>query len=175
MTYQSHLAWAAGAACVAWGYRQGIPDSSQDILLLSGWIAFALIGGLLPDIDHPQSWLGRRIPLIPTLLYKTTGHRGATHSALAIMLTVAATWFAMMNLGVNYAYTELAVLGLAIGYTAHLAGDMLSNRGIPFFWPCPVRIGIPLCRTGSAAERLMTIGFIFLSGGVTYYLLEKQV
>jgi len=45
----------------------------------------AVIGSLLPDVDHPQSWVGRRTRPISTALAATLGHRGVTHSALALI------------------------------------------------------------------------------------------
>src|SRR4051812_14632718 len=48
-------------------------------------VALAVFGALLPDIDHPQSWVGRRIRPVSTALAAALGHRGITHSALAVV------------------------------------------------------------------------------------------
>ena len=45
--------------------------------------AMALCAGtLLPDIDHPGSYMGKRIKFISKVANKTLGHRGGTHSLL---------------------------------------------------------------------------------------------
>ncbi|VEB43121.1 Inner membrane protein ydjM [Chromobacterium violaceum] len=51
------------------------------VLLLAGGLA----GSLLPDIDHPKSWLGRRIPFLSRPISYLFGHRGITHSLLAVV------------------------------------------------------------------------------------------
>ena len=37
-------------------------------------VALAIVGALLPDIDHPSSWIGRRLRLISLPLAATFGH-----------------------------------------------------------------------------------------------------
>lgn len=45
--------------------------------------AMALCAGtLLPDIDHPGSYMGKRNKFISKVANKTLGHRGGTHSLL---------------------------------------------------------------------------------------------
>lgn len=171
MTYQSHLAWAAGAAVSVWSFRYGFGGFPGLLPELVAFMFAAIVGGMLPDIDHPQSWLGRRIPLIPSLLFKTTGHRGATHSMLAIVLTTGATGYGVLQFDVAYTIAEAAAIGMFVGYLSHLAGDFVSNRGIPVFWPSKKRFGIPLCSTGSAGERVATIVIIFLCGAATLAIL----
>ncbi len=39
-------------------------------------LALAIGGALLPDIDHPHSWVGRRARLISDPLATMIGHRG---------------------------------------------------------------------------------------------------
>ena len=52
--------------------------------------AMALCAGtLLPDIDHPGSYMGKRIKFISKVANKTLGHRGGTHSLLFAGLVYA--------------------------------------------------------------------------------------
>ncbi len=48
-------------------------------------LALETAGSLLPDIDHPQSSVGRRASMIARPLAATIGHRGMTHSILAVI------------------------------------------------------------------------------------------
>ena len=48
-------------------------------------LGLATIGAMLPDIDHPSSWIGRRLRLISRPLAATFGHRGVTHSMVAVL------------------------------------------------------------------------------------------
>jgi membrane-bound metal-dependent hydrolase YbcI (DUF457 family) len=49
-------------------------------------LALVGIGSLIPDIDHPQSWVGLRLPVISRPLVAMAGHRGITHSLLAVIV-----------------------------------------------------------------------------------------
>ena len=112
-----------------------------------GGTALAVFGALLPDIDHPQSWVGRRTRPVSTALAASLGHRGVTHSALAVVLLV----MLLLHGGLRHA----SVAALAVGYLSHLAADMLTPRGLRLAWPLRPVWGIPLCRTGSPMEALI--------------------
>jgi inner membrane protein len=109
-------------------------------------VALGLVigGSLLPDIDHPKSWVGRRLPVIVRPLAATLGHRGVTHSILAVL----ACLFVLRWHGVRRAFVD----PLVVGYLSHLAADLLTSSGLRLAWPLPRRFAIPLCKTGSAAE-----------------------
>lgn len=158
MTYQSHLAWAAAAGLLFWPYAP--PDDMDSGRIFAFWMALASLGGLLPDIDHPKSWLGRLIPVLPELLFRTTGHRGWTHSLFALALYAGAVWSLFMILYGVVALAHLMALGAALGFGSHLLGDFITNRGVPLLWPLADRIGAPVCTTGSPTERTLTIGVV---------------
>jgi hypothetical protein len=39
-------------------------------------LGLATLGSLLPDFDHPSSWVGRRVPVISRPVVAIPGHRG---------------------------------------------------------------------------------------------------
>lgn len=166
MTYQSHLVWAI-AAGVIW-YPHAAPQTLDQAAALVVWLALAAFGGLLPDVDHPHSRIGRLVPFVPTLLYRTTGHRGATHSLLATWL-VGLAGYAAGTYGWGEPWGRFAAEALVAGYLAHLAGDFLTNRGIALLWPLDTRLGVSLTHTGSRTERGLT-SVIILGGLVLGYL-----
>ncbi len=110
-------------------------------------LALAVIGALLPDIDHPGSWVGRRSRPVSTAVAAILGHRGVTHSAVAVL--------GLAVLLAHAGYRRPAVSALATGYLSHLAADMLTPRGLRLAWPLRRRWALPLCRTGSPAEALI--------------------
>src|SRR4051794_18405218 len=103
--------------------------------------ALAVIGALLPDIDHPQSWVGRRTRPLSTALAAAFGHRGITHSAVAVAALVALLLYA--------GYRHATVAALAVGYLSHLVADMLTPRGLRLAWPSRRGWGPPPCPPGS--------------------------
>jgi inner membrane protein len=113
------------------------------------YLALAVAGSLLPDVDHPNSWVGRRSRPISTAVAAALGHRGLTHSAVAVVGLVALLLHAGSRQGM--------VSALAVGYLSHLAADMLTPRGLRLAWPLRRSWGLPLCRTGSPMETTIVI------------------
>jgi inner membrane protein len=115
-------------------------------------LALAIGGSLLPDIDHPHSWVGRRVRVISRPLAAALGHRGVTHSILAVL--------ACGLLLRRHGFSRTIVDPLVVGYLSHLAADLLTVNGLRLAWPLRRRFAIPLCRTGSAAEPMIVAGLL---------------
>jgi inner membrane protein len=117
-------------------------------------LGLAALGALLPDIDHPASWVGRRTRPFSALVAALCGHRGLTHSTLA---AAAAVWLLLAG---------GPAAPLAVGYLSHLAGDFLTPRGLPLAWPLKRRWALPLLRAGSALEPLLVGALLLLAVAV---------
>jgi len=102
-------------------------------------LAGGLAGSLLPDIDHPQSWLGRRFFFVSIPLSMLIGHRGATHSAMALFFALAGAWVFASAAGTAGGLASAFSGALCAGYASHLAADWLTPAGIPLLWPNPCR------------------------------------
>jgi inner membrane protein len=120
------------------------------------YLGLAVAGSLLPDVDHPKSWVGRRCRPVSTAIASVLGHRGITHSAIAVVGLVAV----LLRAG----YRQGAVDALAVGYLSHLAADMLTPQGLRLAWPLRGTWGLPLCRTGSPMEGVVVLALICLVG-----------
>ena len=118
----------------------------------AGGLALAATGSLLPDIDHPQSWVGRRLRLLSRIIAAVFGHRGITHSAVAVVGVIA--------LLAHFGGQRAGVSAVAIGYLSHLAADMLTPRGLRLAWPLRRVWSVPICRTGSAMEPLIVMTLV---------------
>lgn len=118
-------------------------------------LAAAALGALLPDIDHPKSWAGRKLKIISVPLAYVVGHRGVTHSLVAVLAGMAA----LVTLGLDWVAAPLV-----IGYLSHLAADGLTPSGVPLLWPLKRRFSLNLCRTGSMGETVI-VALIALAGG----------
>ncbi len=138
------------------GYAQlrGLPIHPEAILIAGA-------SSLLPDIDHPKSTFGRLVPFLSYPISAVFGHRGITHSFFAILAGIIIL--------MKYGYQTEYVAAIVVGYLSHLAGDMMTNSGVPLFWPVKSRIALPLFSTGGAVEWLVRIGLIAL----LFWLLAK--
>ena len=134
------------------------------LLHLSPWnpvsLALALGGSLLPDIDHPASWVGRRSQPVSTVISGVFGHRGITHSALAVV--------ALVTLLGHGGYSRSITAAFAVGYLSHLAADMLTPRGLRLAWPLRKAWSVPVYNTGSPAEAAVVAGICVLGGCVVF-------
>jgi len=151
----SHV--VVGIAAWAWAAPHlGLP--SFDPIAL----ALATTGSLLPDIDHPHSWVGRRVWMISRPLAAMIGHRGLTHSIVAVLVCcLLLRW---------HGVSRAVLAPLTVGYLSHLGADLLTPAGLRLAWPLPRRYAIPLCRTGSAGEVAIVAGLMVWIGMTTLRL-----
>lgn len=84
------------------------------------------LGVLLPDIDTPESKIGRKIPILPEILNRTIGHRTLTHSILFIM---------GMALFLGLFLEPTFALAISMGCLFHITLDLFSGGGIALFYP----------------------------------------
>ena len=122
--------------------------------------AVAAAGSLLPDIDHPKSQIanirvGRIKPLLPVALVVSAlvGHRGVTHSLIAVVALLALLIAYTANSGMA---AHAHVAALVIGYLSHIAGDSLTPSGVPLLWPRSKTYSVKMFRTNSIIETIIT-------------------
>lgn len=153
MMASSHL--VVGAA--AWLFASSKLGLAFDPVALG----VAAVGALAPDIDHPRSALGRLLRPVSTVVSFVFGHRGVTHSALAVL---ACAW-----LLTAYGAQNSLLLPFLVGYVSHLAGDLLTPAGLPLLWPLKRRrtFSFPVMKTGGFSEQVVaTVLGSFLIAGV---------
>ncbi|WP_175615811.1 metal-dependent hydrolase [Piscibacillus halophilus] len=131
-------------------------------------------GSLLPDIDEPKSYIGRRSFGIAKYVNDKYGHRGITHSL-----------FAWVFISLIYViYPSPLSLGISLGYLFHLLGDLFSIRSIPFLAPFSTHyFKLPFTyRTGSITEDILLyififllLYFVFILGELHIYLIQSTV
>lgn len=104
------------------------------------FIPLAVLGSLLPDVDHENSKINRMMPLtrwIPTLFK----HRGFFHSI-----------FPAIGIWALFHFTGYDIIGipLAVGYLAHLLSDCLTRMGCNLLYPITtLRIRGPIMTNGA--------------------------
>lgn len=83
-------------------------------------ISSSVIGAVLPDIDHPDSHVGRRHRVASSVINSATGHRGFFHSPLCL---------AILYFGMKYLY--MLLMGSAIGkiFESFLMWALLALSG----------------------------------------------
>jgi inner membrane protein len=119
------------------------------------FVGLAVVGALVPDLDHPKSRLTHALPPVTWLLNKvlvrlskaifyatrtdrdykdTNGHRGFTHTPVfAAVVAVGVT--TGMEATSAHRFAVLVGAALGAGCLAHICGDSLTNSGVPWLWP----------------------------------------
>ncbi len=161
---------ALGGATAALLVAGALPAGAAPAWLAAGAGA---LGGLLPDVDHPGSFLGKRVPLVSDAVHALFGHRGATHGLLAAAAFSLASWWAAARLlaalppGVAGGAAPWGVaLCFLAGYLSHLLLDMLNPQPVPLLWPLPRRFRLPVppvVVTGDALEAWLVRPLLLLT------------
>ena len=111
----------------------GIFASILGINILADYrlIPIIIFAALLPDIDHPKSIIGRMFLPISKSINRRFGHRTITHSLIVwILLTALISAFQAA-----YFPTIKVAQIFCLAYGSHLLFDMVTQQGIPLFYP----------------------------------------
>jgi membrane-bound metal-dependent hydrolase YbcI (DUF457 family) len=134
MMGRSHAATGAAAVVLV------APHQPWPVLAAAATVGAA--AALLPDLDIESSTVSNSLGPVTRLLSRVValvsgGHRGGTHSLLALVLVTYTTFLA----GLPPPYARAII----VGYAAHLLGDLLTGNGIPLLWPLVRRRqGLPI-------------------------------
>ncbi|MFO8069506.1 MAG: metal-dependent hydrolase [Alkalibacterium sp.] len=140
---------------------------STDSLTIGNVIALG-IGSLLPDIDHPKSFIGNRTRGVSDGISMVFGHRGLLHSIVGVIFFLLASQFILSSFQqpLEWAYWFTA------GYIAHLVEDSFSKTGVAWLQPVynkRIQFGFKLIyyKTGKMSE---TVLFLAACAGLFYQL-----
>ncbi len=130
MTAEGHLFFSI--ACAVFAKNAELTP----VLAQGDWwhiVPSAVLTCLLPDIDHPKSFLGQRLSWISKPVARAFGHRGFTHSLLAV-------------------FGALTLFYLKVPDSWIVPADALQGAGAGLSQPHPRRYAHP--RRGAAAVAL---------------------
>lgn len=143
MNYKTHV---NGGALVGLYISSQIPNNH--ILPTSIFLGGTLIGSLLPDIDHKNSYIGQKVKGVSKAINKLAGHRKLFHAPLV--------YFFLYSIIIGMLTQKLylaGVIGLFCGILSHLILDSLTIGGLPWFYPfSKTRFCLGKIRTNSNIE-----------------------
>ncbi|CBJ81672.1 putative LexA regulated gene, SOS response [Xenorhabdus bovienii str. Jollieti] len=166
MTAEGHLLFSVASLILA-HQLEITPEIAQGdwLHMLPG----VLLASLLPDIDHPSSTLGRLFRFISIPIARLCGHRGFTHSLLALGVGII---LFQAEIPSGWPIPTDFFHAMIVGYISHLIADMLTPAGIPLLWPLRIRFCIPILR---GKERKKAERFIAVLVLVIAILLPHQI
>jgi inner membrane protein len=128
------------------------------------------IGTIFPDIDEPESYIGRKLPIFSNILAIFIEHRGITHLLIIPLLLLIFNYYLVEDI-----YTKIVIYAFAIGIFCHDCGDLFTKGGIRgFFYPLLPTTTIGLLprqlrfRTGSVVEYFFII--LLLVTNILFFL-----
>lgn len=135
------------------------------------WVGAAVgaFGGLLPDIDDPNTTVGHVLPFFSYPLNKLFGHRSYTHTLwFAVIMGILTKWLSTSYIVPylhSFMFKELfmsvtvntIVLPLVMGIMTHLALDSTTQTGIYPLLPIKWQLRGPVV-TGSYTDYAIAMG-----------------
>lgn len=146
-------------------------DITTSPILTITYLTCSVIGSLLPDIDHPESKVGRKVKPISKIINKAFGHRGATHAPIVIG-SITLILLTLSSVFLWNRVADAAILGTFIGAISHVALDTLNKGGTPLLYPIKKgKFNILNIGTGGKIESGV---YLVLLVSFTYFL-NKQI
>jgi len=139
MMFKTHLAFGVLMALLAVQILQPTNPWLFGLLIV--------IASSLPDIDTPDSKIGRKVKVIGWIFE----HRGFFHSLAACFLFSVLTYAITKN-----TFYSIAFL---IGYGSHLLMDSITKEGVMPFFPLRFRLR-GFFRTGHLLEFVVFVGMV---------------
>ena len=135
------------------------------------WLAVpvCLFAALLPDIDHRNSKIGRKMSITSRLVELVFNHRGVIHSLAAAVAFFVVIMVASYSFGFSLTYGYAFLLG----YASHLVLDSLNPRGVAWLAPFAKHRVRSHVRTNSLWELaiLVAIGGLAIANAAKLLLL----
>ncbi|SFC21574.1 metal-dependent hydrolase [Clostridium uliginosum] len=143
MNYKTHINGGILAGLYITSQMQSI-----NILPTAIFLGSSIIGSLLPDIDHKNSYIGKRVKPVSKVINKLAGHRKLFHSPILYLVLYIGSMSVVTNkLGLNFLF------GLFLGIFSHLFLDSLTVGGLPWFYPISKkRFSLAHIKTNSQLE-----------------------
>ena len=129
------------------------PDIPPSVIIMGT----SILGALAPDIENVHSIVGRRFPIISSILNMVFGHRGLLHSPLFL----AFLWFVLARIPIGQYRTIFYV-----GYASHLLQDLFTSGGIPLFFPIHRKVRLSPFDTGGIMDYVITFIFIAILNSI---------
>ena len=175
MDYKNHLKTGAiaGILVISSLYRD-VSIGLSEIIIYSTGIA---LGSALPDIDHPGSFLARKLNIFGKLISKIFSHRGFTHSIIFIISLIL-----IKNIGKTFfdypdsQLFEYGFLGIIVGSSMHIFMDLFVGNGTKLFFPLyNKKVYIAKMKSGTKIEGIFIKLVLIVLAVVLLYYHDKLI
>lgn len=134
MTVSTHISTALAITTSSMLGLHYFEIYTMDPKYIAPFMLSVAIGSTFPDIDEPESWIGRRTIIISNIIKLIFGHRGMTHTIISSIFIFILAYIASKYLMIGVTGNYIAI-GFAIGWFLHSIGDAHTKGGVPLFLP----------------------------------------
>lgn len=115
------------------------PYTPEQFIIAGAFMGACTVGSLLPDIDHQNSLISKKMKLTSKIVSSLFEHRGVTHAPL-IHAFILGILYLTINIYLSeyvfVSYICKALLsGLYLGILTHIILDLLTIKGVPLLFP----------------------------------------
>jgi len=136
MMGRTHKYGGFATGVVASAYLIPQPYTTESFIMGGLLIGTAMVGSLIPDIDHKNSTMGRKHKITSSVVNGLFGHRGITHAPFFHFAVLAILFYlSTLITGPIQPFVVACVFGLMLGILSHLLLDIITVDGIPLFYP----------------------------------------
>lgn len=125
MNYKTHI---NGGILIGLYMRSQITNIS--IVSTGVILGGALVGSILPDIDHKNSYIGQKAKMVSKAINKFAGHRKLFHAPLMYLFL-----YSISSGMIDHKLLLVGTQGLFLGILSHLILDSFTVGGLPWFYP----------------------------------------
>lgn len=146
MNYKTHI---NGGILV--GLYANCQLANMPLMSTAVFLGGAFVGSIFPDIDHRNSFIGKKTKGVSKAINKLAGHRKLFHAPLAYLflysIVIGMFTDKLMLIGIK---------GIFLGIFSHLVLDSLTIGGLPWFYPfSKKRFSICMIKTNSKIEDIL--------------------
>lgn len=104
--------------------------------LYSAVLLASQLGSIIPDIDHPNSFVGKHFKTLSKSFNTLFGHRGMFHYPIFLLCIIVIMHFSYNSLPEDWRYLYvLFCKGFVIGYISHIFLDLFNSKGVKLLKP----------------------------------------
>lgn len=146
MNYKTHI---NGGILV--GLYVNIQMTNISMISKGIFLGATVVGSLLPDIDHKNSYIGKKAKTVSKTINKLAGHRKLFHAPLMYLLLYS------ISIGmINDKLLVVGMKGLFWGILSHLFLDSFTIGGLPWFYPLSKKkFSLGSVKTNSKVEEIL--------------------
>lgn len=143
-------------------------------IIILFYFYFLKLGSIFPDIDCPQSYIGKKFPFISKIINNKFHHRGFTHSILFIYFLLLLCFLINIIFKIFYPYIFTLInnyiftiyYGFILGCISHIFLDIFNSNGVCLLYPSDKKYRLPLApviKVNSKSEKGLNYFLNFLT------------